>query len=77
MLEGLSLLKEIYNQAPQELQAPKRHPLIFSQTAMNILLEAYEKETGEALKPDENGVYKMYGYDVVIFDKWDEKNLTC
>ena len=77
MLDGLTLLKEIYNQAPRELQAPKRQPLIFSQTVMDFLLGEYEKETGEALKPDENGVYKMYGYDVVIFDKWDEKNLTC
>ena len=77
MLDALTLLKEIYNQAPKELEWPKRQPLIFSQTTMDFLLSEYEKETGEALQPDENGAYKMYGYDVVIFDKWDENIEPC
>lgn len=59
MLEGLEL---------------RRQPLVFSQTGMDILLKAYKEQIGEDLQPDENGVYKIYGYDIIVFDRWDESD---
>ena len=78
MLDSLSLFQEVYNQASLRLCVPpKRWPMIVNKNILDFFLSEYKKETGNTVEPDEDGVYLIYGNEVVLFDKWDENNVTC